>query len=175
MTKESIKNILQIASVVIILILTFCLISSRSTVRDLQGQTVITETDTLFIRDTVEIVRPDAVSSRLTDTIRIPAVVHILRDTVRLTDTVYIEVQREQKHYSGPDYDAWISGYRPELDSLRIYRNTAQLINTTTVNTYQRPKRWGIGIQVGYGMTVATEPKLHPYIGIGLSYNILTF
>lgn len=73
------------------------------------------------------------------------------------------------------DYDAWISGYRPELDSLRIYRNTAQLINTTTVKTYQRPKRWGIGIQVGYGMTVAAEPKLHPYIGIGLSYNILTF
>lgn len=175
MTKESIKTILQIASVVIILVLTFCLISSRSTVRDLQGPDIMTETDTLFIRDTVEIARPDAVSSRLTDTIRIPAVVHTIRDTMRLTDTVYIEVQREQKLYSGPDYDAWISGYRPELDSLRIYRNTAQLINTTTAKTYQRPKRWGIGIQVGYGMTVTTEPKLHPYIGIGLSYNILTF
>lgn len=175
MIRESIITILQIASVIIILVLTFCLISSRRVIRDLQEPAVMTETDTLFIRDTVEIAGPNAVSSKLTDTIRMPAVVHIIRDTVRLTDTVYIEVQREQKHYSGPDYDAWISGYRPELDSLRIYRNTAQLINTTTVKTYQRPKRWGIGIQVGYGMTVTAEPKLHPYIGIGLSYNILTF
>ena len=36
----------------------------------------------------------------------------------------------------------------------------------------QKPKRWGIGVQGGVGIT----PKLvQPYIGIGVSYNLFTF
>jgi hypothetical protein len=37
---------------------------------------------------------------------------------------------------------------------------------------YRHSKPWGIGFQFGYG---ATRDGLSPYMGIGLSYNILTF
>lgn len=35
-----------------------------------------------------------------------------------------------------------------------------------------KQKRFGIGVQVGYGLT---EKQLSPYIGVGVSYNILRF
>lgn len=96
-------------------------------------------------------------------------------DYVRLTDTVYVHIPVEQKHYSAPEYDAWVSGYRPSLDSLRIHTQSARITSTIPIPATSKPRRWGIGIQMGYGMTAAPRPEFHPYIGIGISYNILTF
>jgi len=36
-----------------------------------------------------------------------------------------------------------------------------------------KPKRYGIGLQIGYGIT--REFKASPYVGVGLSYNIIRF
>lgn len=39
----------------------------------------------------------------------------------------------------------------------------------------QKPKKMGLGFQLGYGFGIANPPKFSPYIGIGLSYNIIRF
>lgn len=48
-----------------------------------------------------------------------------------------------------------------------------------TLRTYRvsqpPPKRWGIGIQAGYGLTLSDKPILTPYIGIGVSHNLIRF
>ena len=103
-----------------------------------------------------------------------PVVVHkYVRDTIRIPvekegekDTVYVEVPREVKVYSDSSYRAVVSGYEPSLDSLEIYNSTVY----RTVYEKRKPKRIGIGIQAGYG---AGEGGLTPYIGIGISYNLL--
>ena len=105
---------------------------------------------------------------------RIPEIT-IRSDTVRLTDTVYVHLPVEQKHYSAPEYDAWVSGFRPSLDSLKLHTQSARITNTIPLPVHPKSKRWGIGIQVGYGMTAAPRPEFHPYIGIGISYNIFSF
>lgn len=96
-------------------------------------------------------------------------------DTVLICDTVYVHLPVEQKHYSAPEYDAWVSGYRPSLDSLRIHTQSARITSTIPIPAPPKPRRWGIGIQVGYGMTAAPRPEFHPYIGIGISYNFIRF
>ena len=100
---------------------------------------------------------------------------------LRITDTIYIRLPIEQRYYTGPHYEAWISGHRPRLDSLRIRTEALRLTTATTVShtataaRQSKTGRWGLGIQLGYGMTIAPQPQLRPYIGIGISYNILTF
>ena len=67
------------------------------------------------------------------------------------------------------------NGFRPSLDSLKLHTQSARITNTIPLPVHPKSKRWGIGVQVGYGMTAAPRPEFHPYIGLGISYNIFSF
>ena len=94
-----------------------------------------------------------------------PLVVFRLTDTMRIGDTV---VHREQAFYEDSLYRAWVSGYRPRLDSLMIFPKT--VYQTVTNDIYHtitpKKKRWGLGLQVGYGYPGGL------YLGVGMSYNL---
>lgn len=94
-----------------------------------------------------------------------PLVVFRLTDTMRIGDTV---VHREQAYYEDSLYRAWVSGYRPRLDSLMIFPKT--VYQTVTNDIYHtitpEKKRWGLGLQVGYGYPGGL------YLGVGMSYNL---
>ena len=94
-----------------------------------------------------------------------PLLVFRLTDTMRIGDTV---VHREQAYYEDSLYRAWVSGYRPRLDSLQIFPKT--VYQTVTNDIYHtitpRKKRWGLGMQVGYGYPSGI------YAGVGVSYNL---
>lgn len=94
-----------------------------------------------------------------------PLVVFGLTDTMRIGDTV---VHREQAYYEDSLYRAWVSGYRPRLDSLMIFPKT--VYQTVTNDIYHtitpKKKRWGLGLQVGYGYPGGL------YLGVGMSYNL---
>ena len=139
--------------------------------KDLLPETVI-QVDTIYIHDTIRIVKPVPQRIKTVDTFRI-----VLKDTIREKDTVYLNLPREQKIYREENYHAWISGYRPALDSIHIFRNTHQVITSTTIpQKPAKPRRWGIGIQAGYGLTYQQNTiQPVPYIGIGLSYHLLSF
>lgn len=195
---------LTVALAVLSLALTAALILNRHTSQRQQPPEVHTVTDTLIIRDTVHIALPTPQTTDTVGTVTIPVTVPpdrhtgtIRTDTTPVTepappglhstplhtDTIYIRLPIEQRYYTGPHYEAWISGHRPRLDSLRIRTEALRLTTATTVTRtptataapQPRPERWGIGIHLGYGMTLAPQPQLRPYIGIGISYNILTF
>lgn len=88
-------------------------------------------------------------------------------------DSADVVVPITQTVYEDSTYTAYVSGYRASLDSL-IFRMPREV--TTITNThYQKPKRWSIGIQVGYGMTLKGTPQFAPYVGIGVSYNLFSF
>lgn len=50
-----------------------------------------------------------------------------------------------------------------------IIKNQDMIIDLKEI---PKQKRFGVGIQVGYGIT---DKQLSPYIGVGISYNILRF
>lgn len=91
-----------------------------------------------------------------------------------IPDSVEVEIPITQTVYGDSTYRAYVSGYRASLDSLILY---PQREIVTINNTYPKPKqkRWGIGIQVGYGISINGTPQLSPYIGVGISYNIFSF
>lgn len=96
-----------------------------------------------------------------------PLLVIRLTDTIRIGDNV---VNREQAYYEDSLYRAWVSGYRPRLDSLQVFPRT--VMNTVTNDIYHTIKvkdkrRLGLGLQAGYGYPGGA------YIGIGVSYNLL--
>lgn len=94
-----------------------------------------------------------------------PLLVFQLTDTIRIGDTV---VHREQAYYEDSLYRAWVSGYRPRLDSLQIFPKTVYqtVMNDIYHTITPRKKRWGLGMQVGYGYPSGI------YAGIGVSYNL---
>lgn len=94
-----------------------------------------------------------------------PLLVFRLTDTMRIGDTV---VYREQAYYEDSLYRVWVSGCRPRLDSLQIFPKT--VYQTVTNDIYHtitpKKKRWGLGLQVGYGYPRGL------YLGVGMSYNL---
>lgn len=89
-----------------------------------------------------------------------------LTDTMRIGDTV---VYREQAYYEDSLYRAWVSGYRPKLDSIEIYPKTVTYTITNDIYHTIKVKdkrRWGLGLQAGYGYPGGF------YVGAGVSYNL---
>ena len=131
------------------------------------GTSVITRTDTLTVRDTVIERMTEYIDRTVLDTVLVA-----VSDTVMCRDTVYIRAAAVQKHYKGEDYDAWVSGWElsgrgPALDSIYVYPQTRYI-------SVEPRKRWGIGIQAGYGIGISSgQVKAFPYIGVGISYDLV--
>ena len=84
-------------------------------------------------------------------------------------DSTAVEIPITQKVYETDQYRATVSGYQPSLDEILIFQPTQ------IVSVKSKPKRWGVGVQLGYGISIKGEPKFSPYIGLGVSYNLLQF
>lgn len=117
-------------------------------------------TDTVRVPDTLFVVQPICTETRVTDTVRV-----VLRDT--LLRLVEVHVPIEQRVYEDSTFKAYVSGFRPSLDSIEIMRPRTEIRIRERVE--QKPPRWSLGIQGGYGVT----PKgVQPYIGIGVAYRL---
>lgn len=116
----------------------------------------ISRTDTITIAriDTIRLTTFKPYKVIVKDTIRVEAT-----DTLRINDTLFVNLPREQKTYRDSTYRAVISGYKPTLDSLEIYRKTI----TNTITLLEKQKRYGIGVIGGVGYS----DKVRPFIGVG--------
>lgn len=82
-----------------------------------------------------------------------------------IRDSVSVRIPITQKHYVDSTYEAWVSGWQPSLDSIFVYRQTEVVTNVIQ----KPPRRWGIGVQGGYGMT---PEGFQPYVGIGVHFRL---
>lgn len=114
------------------------------------------------IVDTITVVKPIAVDSVITrykwvnvERVKDTTIVNEVSEVV--FDTIRVRLPIESKHYEGDNYEAWVSGYEPSLDSIKVYQREVK----------PKQSRWSIGLQGGVGIT----PKgVQPYIGIGVAY-----
>lgn len=127
---------------------------------------IIEVRDTIILRDTITREKPVYIARRIVDTIYI-------RTTVK--DTAFVAVPREEKVYQDSTYRAVVSGYLPSLDTIQIYQTEREIIRTVKVTEIEK-KRWGVGIQAGVGGGIHQGQVIFtPYIGVGISYNLLRF
>ena len=120
----------------------------------------IVKTDTLTITrvDTVTLVKPQPYKVEVRDT------VYVEKDTPG-----YVFVQETKWFSDNNTYDMQVSGINVQLDWIKTYPKTVTQYINTTETIYVQPKKWDIGIQVGYGVT----PKgLQPYVGFGVRRKI---
>ena len=130
---------------------------------------IIERTDTLYLKDTNIYRFPDMVSE-----ITIPEETIVIQDSLIIISDSVGALPVQQKHYRADEYEAWVSGYRPRLDSIYVFPETRYITNEIKVK--RKPTKWGIGIQAGYGVALPDgKPQMAPYIGIGISYNIVRF
>ena len=126
---------------------------------------IVVRTDTMYVRDTVTVYKPSKVTRTIKDTMRL-----IVKETQvdTMHDTVYVYLPQESIVWQDDRCIVYAHGINPQVDSVTHFNSGAVVTRTVT----GRPKRWGIGVSAGYGMS---KDGLSPYIGLGISYNIIRF
>lgn len=159
--------------------------------------------DTVVVYDTIPDILPKPKDSVLTKYITryLPLVSNdtiVKTDVMMCHDSVLVEVPITSKHYGNEQYDAYVSGYEPNLDSIFVYQKTEYITETITkmkppnkweldgmaVVNYNpktqkytpyiggeltfKPSRWQVGIQAG----IAKLDKIEPYVGGVVRYRV---
>lgn len=116
---------------------------------------------------------PIVVTQTRTDTLLLlsplPYIAWLPGDTIEIDGCRHA---KEQKMYTDDStYTAWVSGVRPSLDSIRMYRQTQYVdryIYRDVVHQ-TKPKRFGIGLSAGYGVG---KGGLSPVVALTLNWNL---
>ena len=132
--------------------------------RNGRGETPTPKVDTLVIRDTFKVTEPIYVTKRVVDSIPYP-----VTDTLRMRDTIYVILEREQIRWEDSLAVVYASGVMPQVDS--VIHHTESLIITKEIPVIKKT-RWGLGVQAGMG---AGKGGLTPYVGVGISYNLISW
>ena len=84
-------------------------------------------------------------------------------------DSIDVPIPIVQKRYEDSLYTAWVSGFEPKLDSIRLY--TPEIQTTVTKTVYEPTPLLTLGVQVGggYGL-INRQPDI--YVGIGGQINL---
>lgn len=125
---------------------------------------VSTVTDTIIERETITAI-PDTVYR--TVALGYKTVKVVIHDTLCKIDTVEVALPYVQREYRDSNYNAWVSGYEPALDSIRLFPKTTIVRESKVVR--QKDRRWGIFGGVGIGVS----DRITPCVVVGIGYRIL--
>jgi len=127
---------------------------------------------------------------------------HSLDSLANLTDSLEITLDRVQRYYSGDDYEAWVSGIDPLLDSIKIKQQIHQIVNTTSIEEKMFNVNVGLNAtgwvktpyclnpnvnvsfvkdrvelvgEAGFNIPTNDMSKTLPYLQIGINYSLWSF
>ena len=122
--------------------------------------------DTLVIRDTTMSYRPIYVDRVKLDSVLVPVL-----DTMMIHDTTFVYLEREKVTWRDSLCEVYASGIMASVDSVRHFQEYKYITIETQVPVKVR-SHWGLGVNAGYGVG---KGGLTPYVGIGISYNLLSW
>lgn len=124
---------------------------------------VRTVTDTIIERETITAI-PDTVYKTVAlgeKTVKV-----VVHDTLCKTDSVDIALPFVQREYRDSNYNAWVSGFEPALDSIKVFPRTVKVHERVTVK--EKSRQWGLYGGIGIGVS----DRITPYVGVGIGYRI---
>ena len=92
---------------------------------------------------------------------------HFANASNMIHDTVAVEVPITSKHYGSDQYDAWVSGFEPSLDSIKVYQRTEYITERVTLS--KPPNKWELDAVAGLDYNI-TSQRFTPYAGGELLY-----
>lgn len=135
------------------------------------AESIVEKVDTTYIYDTIVQYEPIYEAKRIIEKVHIPIEV---TDTIWKHDTLFIPMEREQLVWQDSLSRVYASGILPQIDSVEHY--VKEIVVSKEISVPKKVKtRWGIGIQLGYGAYYDQKIHTAPYIGVGISYNILSW
>ena len=85
-------------------------------------------------------------------------------------DSIEVPIPIEQKRYEDSLYTAWVSGFRPALDSIRLHQ--PEIITTITETIVKKAPRFSIGLSVGPGVSIDNNHHMGIYVGFTANYRL---
>ena len=122
--------------------------------------------DTLIIHDTIMSYKPIYVDRVKLDSVLVPVL-----DTMMIHDTTFVYLEREKVTWRDSLCEVYASGIMASVDSVRHFQEDKYITIETQVPVKVK-SHWGLGVNAGYGVG---KGGFTPYIGIGISYNLLTW
>ena len=122
--------------------------------------------DTLIIHDTTMSYKPIYVDRVKLDSV----LVHVV-DSVKIHDTTFVYLEREKVTWRDSLCEVYASGIMASVDSVRHFQEYKYITIETQVPVKIR-SHWGLGVQAGMG---TGKNGLTPYVGVGISYNLLSW
>ena len=168
------NKVFHLLYIVVIVVLVALLFSSKRQIKVVENR--VTDTILKIRVDTLTKYIPKYVTKKTTDTIYLQA-----------TDKNEVALEIEQKYYSENGvYDAWISGYKPQLDSIKTYprveyrtitNNITKEIYKSTIDFYQYIgfKRLDDNIGQVFGLTIKMPKKWIYSAEIGVMDNKMMY
>lgn len=146
----------QWVSYIVIAALVICLILSLTNRREVLIETHTTDTINIVRIDTVRDTIPHFISEKVLDTIFIEKVPE---NGLKLPIT--------QRYYNTDSYQAWVSGYRPNLDSINVFNKvvTHTVNHTITKEIYPKTVDWYLNIG-----SMFIDKNVAPYLGINVKF-----
>ena len=146
-----------------------CLLNGWASCNRTTDKEVITITDTLVLTDTIIKFKPKPYKVTIIDTIYLPQQPQKPQKPQKPQQPQQDTLIRQEVIYKDSTYTAVVGGIEPYLKSIEIYPKTIYVNNNTTTTIKVR-SRFGLGVQVGYGLS---RNGLQPYVGIGVQYNLI--
>ena len=125
-----------------------------------------TKVDTLVIHDTTMSCRPIYVDRVQLDSVLVPVL-----DTMMIHDTTFVYLEREKITWRDSLCEVYASGIMTSVDSVRHFQEYKYITIETQVPVKVK-SHWGLGVNAGYGVG---KGGFTPYIGVGISYNLLSW
>ena len=128
-------------------------------------KTPIAQRDTIIYRDTIREPYPPEISKEVVRTEYV-----VVRDTLRIKDTLYLSLPMERRVYGSDDFYAEVTGYKPSLDYIEVFPKTK--IITERIVERRKMNSLSAGIELGYmnGLTLPIyleyERMLQKNVGI---------
>jgi hypothetical protein len=129
--------------------------------------------DTLIVRDTVFDYKPAPVDSarvryvtRFLPVVKNDTINHFVEVSKMIHDTVEVQVPITSKHYQGKNYDAYVSGFETNLDSIFVYNETQYITETITKTVKDKGKHFFLDVGAGCEYQFNTKAAV-PFAELG--------
>ena len=132
--------------------------------------------DTLIVHDTVPDINPTPKDSatvkyvtRFLPVVKSDTINHFVEVSKMINDTVEVQVPITSKHYQGKNYDAYVSGFETNLDSIFVYNETQYITETITKTVKDKGKHFFLDVGAGCEYQFNTKTAV-PFAELGIKF-----